>query len=89
MRDIKFKEVEKIFDETNSKWDGDNAFQGLLIIAKYFDIKKNNIICGAGHDEMCSVDVDDLIEKGMTKEEFKMLAKLNWCIDEDFLKCFV
>jgi hypothetical protein len=28
---------EKIFDDGDSEWKGDNAFHGLLIIAKYFD----------------------------------------------------
>jgi len=38
-----------------------------------------------------SVNVDDIIDAGITEEDAKKLAKLNWMIDEswDCLACFV
>lgn len=85
------EEIEKIFDEKKSKWDGDNAFQGLLIISKYFDVTKKNILGAAEHDIIYSVDIDDILEAGITKEDAESLAKLNWMIDSEFscLACFV
>lgn len=77
---------EEIFETTESEWEGDNCFQGLQIIAKYTD----NVVCGAGNDEVWSEDVDNLIEKGITEEDVKSLAKLGWWIEENsYLACFV
>ncbi len=85
------KEFVEIFKDEETTWDGDNAFQGLLIIKKYFDIYKTDIITGASHDEIFSVDVDVLIESGITKEDAKRLRKLNWMYGEycNCLSCFV
>lgn len=77
---------EKIFKETESNWTGDNCYKGLQIIAKYTD----NPVCGAGHDEVWSTDVDALIDAGITEEDVTALALLNWCIEpEGYLYCFV
>ena len=83
------EQFEEIFDNTKSKWDGDNAFQGLLILRKY--IKYHDVICGAEHDEIYSVDVDEILEAGITEEDATDLAKLNWHIDSEChcLACFV
>lgn len=91
MEKITEERVREIFEDTESKWEGDNAFKGLQIIAKYFDVEKTDILCWAGHDEICSVDIDEAIEAGMTEEDFTSLAKLNWMInsDSDSLACFV
>lgn len=83
------------FDENHknyvkSNWKGDNAFQGLMIIAKYFDITKKDVVCGATHDEIYSVDIDEIIKNGIIEEDVKKLRKLNWSIqDDEFLSCFV
>lgn len=47
------KEFEESFEDKDAKWEGDNAFQGLQILSKYTD----NLIQGAGHDVIYSVDV--------------------------------
>jgi len=79
------EEIEQIFNDVTSKWEGDNAFQGLQILSKYTD----NLIQGAEHDVIYSVDVDEIIELGITKEDVTKLSLLNWMIKEDSLACFV
>ena len=79
------EEIKQIFNDVDSKWEGDNAFQGLQILSKYTD----NLIQGAGHDVIWSVDVEKIIELGITKEDVTKLSLLNWIIDGDYLACFV
>lgn len=86
---ITIEDVKAIFENIDSDWEGDNAFQGLLIISKYFDVNKTEIITYASHDQIWSVDVDESIVNGMAKEDFEKLAKLNWMIEEETLSCFV
>lgn len=83
------EELETIFEETKSDWSGDNAFQGLTIISKY--IKDKDILCAAEHDIIYSVDLDDIIEAGITQDDAVALSKLNWMIESEFdcLACFV
>lgn len=83
--------LEQIFEDKETNWKGDNAFQGLQIIAEYFDIKNKTILAAAGREVIYSVDVDEAIEAGLTEEDANKLAELNWMIDEDFdcLACFV
>ena len=77
-------------EDIKTNWTGDNALQGLLIIAKYIDQKKRDLICGAGHDIIYSVDVDEIIKAGITKEDAIELRKLNWMTQDDYyLACFV
>lgn len=76
---------DKIFKETESNWDGDNCYKGLQIIAKY----TNNVVQAATHDEVWSENVENLIDAGITEEDVKALALLNWMIDEESLACFV
>jgi hypothetical protein len=77
---------EQVFDNTDSKWEGDNCYKGLQIIAKYTD----NIVQGATHDKVYSADIDKLIEAGITEGEVKELALLNWMIEDgEYLACFV
>ena len=76
----------ELMDGDSGNWEGDNAYQGLQIIAKYTD----NLIQGAGHDVIWSENISVLIEKGITEEDVKALRKLNWMIeDESYLACFV
>lgn len=79
------EEFYKVFDNEDTNWDGDNCYQGFQIIAKYTD----NIVCAAGHDQIWSEGVDELVEKGITLEDANALRRLNWMIDEDSLSCFV
>lgn len=82
-----YEKFEELFEETESKWDGDNAFQGLQIIAKY--IKDKDILCGADHDIIYSVDVNELIEAEISEEDVIQLRKFNWMIEGGYLACFV
>lgn len=76
--------------EGDSKLDGgDNAFAGLQIIAKYINPKEKELIRGAGHDVIYSVDVDDLIDAGITEVDAIALRTSNWMIQHDGLACFV
>jgi len=85
------EEFEKVFDNEDTNWEGDNTFQGLLIIAKYIDIKENEIIAGVEHDILYSVDIDDIVDNGITIEDANKLRELNWMIEKDFdcLACFI
>ncbi len=76
----------ELMDGDSGNWEGDNAYQGLQIIAKYTD----NLIQGAGHDVIWSENISVLIEKGITEEDVKALRKLNWMLEDDsYLACFV
>ena len=78
----------EIFETSDySKWEGDNAFKGLLILSKY----TNNLIGAAEHDIIYSEDIDKLIEAGITEEDCIALRNLNWMIDGDCgcMACFV
>jgi uncharacterized protein YihD (DUF1040 family) len=79
--------LEEIFEETDSKWEGDNAFQGLQILAKYTDA---DVVCAAEHDIIYSVEIAEVIDD-LTEEDAIKLAKLNWHIDGEFwcFACFV
>lgn len=77
--------LEKIFNDTDSKWEGDNAFKGLQILSKYTD----TLIQGADHDIIFSVEVDEIIEQ-LTEEDATSLAMLNWMIhDGAYFACYV
>ena len=71
-------------------YDGDNALMGLQLIASYFD-KNKTIITGADHDELYSVEIEELVAKKITKEDVLKLAKWNWSLSDgnEYLKCFV
>jgi hypothetical protein len=80
------EQMESIFENTDSKWKGDNAYQGLQILSKY----TNNLIQGAGHDVIWAMDIDEAIKAGITKEDVTKLALLNWMIeDSSYFACFV
>lgn len=80
-------EFKQIFSGDSGTWEGDNALQGLKIIEKYLP---GEGIRGADHDIIHSVDVDELIEAGITKEDVLELCRLNWMIEGDsYLACFV
>ena len=77
----------EIMDEDSVKsWEGDNAYQGLVIMSRYTD----TLIGGAGHDIIWGPGVDELIEKGITEEEVLKLRSFNWMVEEDeYMACFV
>jgi hypothetical protein len=84
MTNERFKELMEI--DSAGKWEGDNAYKGFQIIAKYTD----NIVQGAGHDIIYSENIDTLIENGITEEDVIALRELNWTVyDSDYLACYV
>ena len=86
MKKITIEEVIQIFKEDSGKWEGDNCYKGLQIIARYSDF----LIEGADHDIVYSKDIEELIEAGMTRKEFKQLREINWHIEDGtYLACFV
>ena len=61
------EEVEKIFEGDYSlNYDIDNNFEGMKILSKY----SKPVIQAAEHDIVYYESVENLIDKGMTKEEF-------------------
>lgn len=66
---------------------GDNALQGAMIIAKYINPVEKDILCAAEHDIIYSVDVEDILNAGITEEDAIALAKLNWMIDTEYGEC--
>jgi hypothetical protein len=91
MTEEKLVEIFGNEDISSMDWEGDNAFQGLQIIAKYIDPTKNDLICGANHDVIYSVSVSEIVEAGITEKDVIKLKNLNWCVseDEEYLECFV
>ena len=87
---MKLEEFQKIMDddtiETIFPKNKDNALMGLKIIEKYLP---ESGIEGAGHDIIYSVDVDKLIEAGITEEDAKKLKEINWMIQDDYLACYI
>jgi len=81
------EELIAIFNEDSGRgcWVGDNAYQGLQIISKY----TNSLIVAAEHDIIYSEGIEQLINKGITKEDCIALNKLHWHIECDCLACFV
>ena len=91
MRILERARFEEIMESDNTNWDGDNAVQGLIIIAKYLPVKNNELLCGAEHDIIYSVDTKKILDAGLTEEDAIELRNLNWMIetDVDSLACFV
>lgn len=80
----------EIFEKDSEDWIGDNALQGLNILAKYVP-KNKYVLQGANKDTIYSFDLDKAIEYGITVEDAEQLRKINWMIDydSDCLACFV
>jgi len=65
----------------------DNAFLGLQLIRKY--IPKCGIE-GAEHDVIYSVDVNQLLDADITKEDVEELRRLNWMVVHgEYMACYV
>ncbi len=81
-------ELNEIFeDDSGIDWEEDNALTGLTILAKYHP--KKTVLCGADHDIIYSVDVDETLANGLTKEDATILRDINWMIQDDYFACFV
>ena len=79
--------LEEIFETTDSKWDGDSAYQGLTVFVKYV----NDVLEAAEHDVIYGPDIETALEAGLTEDDAIVLAKLNWMLDNDCgsFACFV
>lgn len=83
------EEFIRIFKGDSKFWTGDNAYKGLQIIAKYYG-PEDTLITGAGHDILYSVSLDDLIERGVSRDDAEKLRELNWSLEgESYLFCYV
>lgn len=82
---MKEDEFYKEFENEDTEWEGDNCYQGLLIISKY----TKDVVKGAGHDQVWSESVSTLVENGITIEDARALRLLNWGIEYESLFCFV
>lgn len=60
------EDVEKIFEDTESDWESDNAFQGLKILEKYAN--GDDVICAAEHDIIYSIDIEKLLNMDLLKK---------------------
>ena len=86
------EELEEIFSqdgEAPTFETKDRALRGILILLNYFDSNTECIINAAEHDMIYTVDVDILIEKGITKDHAELLRSIGWFIEEDCLCHFV
>ena len=81
---LTFSEFEDIMnkDDFTYKWTGDKALKGLLVISKYISMEENRLIEGAGSDMIYSVDIDRIINAGITKEDTTELNNLGWFIED-------
>jgi len=84
---MKAEEFIELFKGDSGQWKGDNALQGLKIIEKYVPGKG---VEGANRDIIYSVDVDELIAGGITREDAEELRRLNWMVEGgECMACFV
>jgi hypothetical protein len=84
------EKFEKIMynNESNLENYYDNALDGLLLMQKY--LPGTTLILGTDHDIIYSVDIDKLIEAGITEEDTIKLRDMNWIIEDGcYLACFV
>lgn len=92
MRILERARFEEIMEGDNpnfSKQVGDNAFQGLMLLNLYLPNTQHSLIEGADHDIIYSVDVQKILNAGLTEEDAIKLRDLNWMIQEDGLACYV
>ena len=83
---MELKELEEIMEkDVGGNWEGDNAFEGLKILSKY----TYNLIQGASHATVYSMEAEQALKKGLTKEDAIKLRAYNWMIEDDYFACFV
>jgi hypothetical protein len=85
-----FENLKEILDKDyGGRWEGDNALNGLTIIAKYFHNK--TVLQGADHDIIYSVSAEEILDAGLTMQDAEALAYNNWMVDSDSgcLACYV
>ena len=82
-----FIETMESTEENFMDFAGCKALAGLNIIKKYLP---DAGIDSVGHDIIfASGEIEELIAKGITKEDIQKLAELNWMVEDYYLACFV
>ena len=77
-----------IFDDDKfAVTEGDDALNGLQIIAKYFPNK--TVLQGAAHDIIYSANVWEIVEAGITEEDTLELRRLGWHLEDGYLAKYV
>lgn len=82
------EEFDELMEETDSDDIDNGALRGLNILQKYAD-EKEDVVSGVSHDQLWSLGVDEVLEKGLTKEDAVALRKLGWFESEDAFTIFV
>lgn len=86
LTDEKLKKIHSA--DFHRKWEWDNIFQGLLIMAKYIDTKKSYIIRWQDHYWIFSVSGEELIDAWLTEEDAFKIFELNWSYNDWYFYCF-
>ena len=90
MNKITIEKFCEIFEEGSSGTiNGDCTLKGALIMAKYIDIDKDTILCGANHDIIYGPDIDELVDAGITEEDARALLDAGWMIEDEYLVAYV
>jgi hypothetical protein len=64
----------------------DGVIQGILLMRKYVH---GTHIEGADHDVIYSIDIDPLIDAGITEEDVRTLNKMGWHVEDGYMRHFV
>lgn len=60
--------------------EGNTIFKGLAIVNEYVE----NYDIEGGHEIIYGIEIDELIEAGVTEDHVLELNKMGWFIDEDY-----
>lgn len=72
-------DFKKIINEYDDKMESNGCLKGLNLMYKY----TGKYIHGADHDIIYGVDVVELIENNISKEDIILLASYGWTVSED------
>ena len=84
----RYERFEQLMDETESDHDIPNReLKGFMIMEKYS--KGDNVFGGADHDVIFAMDIETLINNGITDEDIILLAKYTFHINDEYLQTYV
>jgi len=69
-------------------WQDNKLWKGCQIITKYIS-KNNEIITRADHNFIYTIDIEQLCQAGITKEDVTQLRKLNWTTKDGYLVYYI
>lgn len=83
-----YEKFEEIMEEDIPYKEGidDGVIQGILLMRKYVPDTR---IEGADHDVIYSIDIDDLIDAGITEDDVLTLNKMGWHVEDGYMRHFV